>query len=139
MRPGPAWWSRRAGGVRSGVEPGARVLVVAGEPLHVGLELCEGVGVDAQQDRGLVEVAEDREGDAEEVPDEDPGRLGLGHLHLGVGEAEGWVPLVRAARALEGAKVVRVLGPVTTLLPGEEMVHLGLVGRDGGDDGPVSC
>lgn len=135
---------RRGGNDSSGlgctrVESGARFAVLLRELAHVLLELGEGSRADAQKDRGFVEVAQDREGDAKEVLDVDPGCLWLGHPHRGgVGEAEEVVPLVGAPRALKGAEVVPVLIPVAPLLPGHlTIVGLRAVCRYSAHDGPI--
>lgn len=93
--------------------------------------------MDAQPAWGLVEVSQRRKRDAPEALDEDPRCLWLGHRHAGVGEAEGGLRPVGSLGSLEGAKVIRILTPVASLLPRRaEAVFLGAVCRDGGYDGP---
>lgn len=135
---------RRGGDDSSGlrgtrVESGARFVVLLRKLAHVLLELGDGSRAGAQEDRGFVEMAQNRKWNAEKVLDVDPGCPRLGHPHrAGVGEAKEIMMLIGPLGALKGSEVVPILMPVAPLLPGHlVVVVLGAVGRDGAGDGPT--
>lgn len=127
---------RRSSGGRP-VVPGTRVVVPLLELAQVVRKLLHRLWMHAQPTWRLVEVSQRRERHTPEALDVHPRGLWLGHLHIGVGEAERGMPLAGALGAFESAKVIRVLTPVVFLLPWwAEAVFLRTVGRYGDDNGP---